>query len=193
MKSKRKPIALKVGNVTVKIYRVKNRGYDSFQVADYSTGKRKLESFASEREARDVANAIAVKVAKLDGAVLTLSSNDRLAYLRALELLKPTGVPLELAAAYFTEAQTKLAGRSLNEAVEYFLKRNPSAMPRKTVSEIFTEFLIAKQADGVSAVYLKDATLDFQDGLTGSGFRIVNPNAARTCGCGTSFEPAQPA
>jgi iron-sulfur cluster assembly protein len=47
--------------------------------------------------------------------------------------------------------------------------------------------------DRESAVYLKDATLDFQDGLTGSGFRIVNPNAARTCGCGTSFEPAQPA
>ena len=71
MKSMHKPIAVKVGNVTVKIYRVKNRGYDSFQVADYSTGKRKLESFASEREARDVANTIAVKVAKLDGAVLT--------------------------------------------------------------------------------------------------------------------------
>ena len=169
MKSKHKPIAVKVGNVTVKIYRVKNRGYDSFQVADYSTGKRKLESFASEREARDAANTIAVKVAKLDGAVLTLSSNDRLAYLRALELLKPTGVPLELAAAYFTEAQTKLAGRSLNEAVEYFLKRNPSAMPRKTVSEIFTEFLIAKQADGVSAVYLKD--LKFRVGKFAEAFQ----------------------
>ncbi len=47
--------------------------------------------------------------------------------------------------------------------------------------------------DQESADYLKDATLDFQDGLTGSGFRIVNPNAARTCGCGTSFEPARPA
>lgn len=47
--------------------------------------------------------------------------------------------------------------------------------------------------DQESATYLKGATLDFQDGLTGSGFRIVNPNAARTCGCGTSFEPAQPA
>ncbi len=47
--------------------------------------------------------------------------------------------------------------------------------------------------DQESAEYLKDATLDFQDGLTGAGFRIVNPNAARTCGCGTSFEPAHPA
>lgn len=47
--------------------------------------------------------------------------------------------------------------------------------------------------DAESAAFLRDATLDFEDGLTGAGFRIVNPNAARTCGCGTSFEPARPA
>lgn len=47
--------------------------------------------------------------------------------------------------------------------------------------------------DAESADYLRDATLDFEEGLTGAGFRIVNPNAARTCGCGTSFEPARPA
>jgi len=45
--------------------------------------------------------------------------------------------------------------------------------------------------DPESASYLQDATLDFHDGLTGAGFQIVNPNAARTCGCGTSFEPAK--
>jgi len=44
--------------------------------------------------------------------------------------------------------------------------------------------------DPESAGFLRDATLDFAGGLTGAGFRIVNPNAARTCGCGTSFEPA---
>jgi iron-sulfur cluster assembly accessory protein len=47
--------------------------------------------------------------------------------------------------------------------------------------------------DNESAPYLKDATLDFHDGLTGAGFHIVNPNAARTCGCGSSFEAARPA
>ena len=46
--------------------------------------------------------------------------------------------------------------------------------------------------DPESADFLRDATLDFEDGLTGAGFRIVNPNAARTCGCGTSFEPVRP-
>ena len=49
------------------------------------------------------------------------------------------------------------------------------------------EFLI----DNESAGYLRGATLDFRDGLTASGFQIVNPNASRTCGCGTSFEAAK--
>lgn len=47
--------------------------------------------------------------------------------------------------------------------------------------------------DAGSAPFLDGATLDFHGGLTGAGFQIVNPNAARTCGCGTSFEPARPA
>src|SRR3954469_18572087 len=51
------------------------------------------------------------------------------------------------------------------------------------------EFLV----DAESAAYLDGATLDFRDGLTGVGFHIVNPNAARTCGCGTSFEANRPA
>lgn len=44
--------------------------------------------------------------------------------------------------------------------------------------------------DGPSLDHLDDCTLDHEDGLTGSGFRIINPRAARSCGCGTSFEPA---
>ncbi len=47
--------------------------------------------------------------------------------------------------------------------------------------------------DAESAALLQGATLDFRDGLTGVGFHIVNPNASRTCGCGSSFEPARPA
>ena len=45
--------------------------------------------------------------------------------------------------------------------------------------------------DNESAPYLRGSTLDFRDGLTGTGFQIVNPNASRTCGCGTSFEVTQ--
>jgi iron-sulfur cluster assembly accessory protein len=61
---------------------------------------------------------------------------------------------------------------------------------RKADDTVVEQDGVALFVDGESAFYLHDATLDFQDGLTGAGFRIVNPNATRTCGCGTSFEAA---
>ena len=36
-------------------------------------------------------------------------------------------------------------------------------------------------------VFLAGTVLDFSDGLNGKGFEFQNPNANRTCGCGTSF------
>ena len=47
--------------------------------------------------------------------------------------------------------------------------------------------------DRESVPYLRGATLDFSGGLTGAGFKVVNPNASRTCGCGSSFETAKSA
>jgi len=41
--------------------------------------------------------------------------------------------------------------------------------------------------DPASAQLLDGATLDYKDGLDQSGFAITNPNATRTCGCGSSF------
>lgn len=60
------------------------------------------------------------------------------------------------------------------------------------------DFVAAKDGvqffvDAESAGYLEGATLDFHEGLTGVGFHIVNPNASRTCGCGSSFEVARSA
>ena len=41
--------------------------------------------------------------------------------------------------------------------------------------------------DAESAAYLADTTLDYVDGLNESGFKILNPSAKSTCGCGESF------
>ncbi len=41
--------------------------------------------------------------------------------------------------------------------------------------------------DEKSALYLMGTTLDFVDTLNESGFKMVNPNAKNTCGCGESF------
>jgi iron-sulfur cluster assembly protein len=47
--------------------------------------------------------------------------------------------------------------------------------------------------DPYSAPYLKGATIDFLNGLAESGFKIDNPNAAASCGCGHSFTVADEA
>jgi iron-sulfur cluster assembly protein len=41
--------------------------------------------------------------------------------------------------------------------------------------------------DAKSFLYLTGTELDFSDGLNGTGFTFTNPNAKRTCGCGSSF------
>jgi len=42
--------------------------------------------------------------------------------------------------------------------------------------------------DASSALYLAGAEIDFTDGLAGSGFKVNNPNATASCGCGHSFK-----
>lgn len=37
------------------------------------------------------------------------------------------------------------------------------------------------------AIYLSGTVIDYQDGLQGRGFTFNNPNAQKTCGCGSSF------
>ena len=45
--------------------------------------------------------------------------------------------------------------------------------------------------DPESFKFLDGCQLDYVESLNDSGFKIENPNAARSCGCGTSFEPTK--
>ena len=51
--------------------------------------------------------------------------------------------------------------------------------------------------DPLSVNYIKGASVDYVEDVMGGGFKIENPNAARSCGCGSSFstedEAAEPA
>ncbi len=42
--------------------------------------------------------------------------------------------------------------------------------------------------DRKSALYLDGTTVDFYDGLEKRGFTFENPNAVKSCGCGSSFQ-----
>lgn len=54
--------------------------------------------------------------------------------------------------------------------------------------DVVTEYgAVRVVVDAASAELLTGSTLDYSDGLQGAGFHISNPNATRTCGCGSSF------
>lgn len=60
----------------------------------------------------------------------------------------------------------------------------------QTVAEGDKEFEINSiklVVDKESLLYLIGMTLDYEGGLNGQGFIFSNPNATKTCGCGSSF------
>ena len=52
---------------------------------------------------------------------------------------------------------------------------------------VFQSNGVTLYVDPISRDYLIGASIDYVDNLMGGGFRIENPNAVSTCGCGSSF------
>lgn len=55
--------------------------------------------------------------------------------------------------------------------------------------EILEKDGVRVMVDPQSLEFLEGCVLDYSDALTDTGFKIHNPSAARSCGCGSSFEP----
>lgn len=66
----------------------------------------------------------------------------------------------------------------------YVLSYDDTPKEKDHVLEIKGEKIVVDQK---SMFYLAGTTLDFSDGLNGKGFIFNNPQATKTCGCGTSF------
>ena len=58
---------------------------------------------------------------------------------------------------------------------------------KKEYDKMFKSNGLTVLCDLKSWLYLKDVEIDYSDDLLNGGFKIKNPNAERTCGCGTSF------
>jgi iron-sulfur cluster assembly protein len=52
---------------------------------------------------------------------------------------------------------------------------------------VFEQHGVQVAVDSRSALFLKGLVIDYVDDLNGSGFSYQNPNAKRSCGCGSSF------
>jgi iron-sulfur cluster assembly protein len=59
--------------------------------------------------------------------------------------------------------------------------------PPASNDKVFEKDGVKVLVDQKSYIFLMGTELDFSDGLNGTGFTFTNPNAKRTCGCGSSF------
>ena len=151
------PLEVKRGNAVVNIYRIKNRGYVEYRLAWYGPdGKRQVKSLSDLQRAKDDAASKVNELSRGEIVSLDLTGENRLAYVRAVEILKPFGVPLEMAAMQFAEASKLLPGVSLVDAAKFYRKRNNLNAPQKTVAECCAEMIAAKRADGLSHRHVKD-------------------------------------
>jgi len=66
----------------------------------------------------------------------------------------------------------------------YIMKFESQAREFDTV---FNEDRVPIYIDAKSLMYLDEIEIDYESDLLNRGFKFNNPNAAKTCGCGTSF------
>jgi iron-sulfur cluster assembly protein len=57
----------------------------------------------------------------------------------------------------------------------------------KQYDSVFEQEGIKLLVDAKSHLYLDGMTIDYKNGLMGGGFEFLNPNAKKSCGCGSSF------
>lgn len=161
MKPQEFPIEVKRGSVTVRIRRVcpsqKYPEHFLFVLDYHEDGKRQRPSFGTLKEARKAAEDSAERLARGDSKTLVLQGNARLEYSRALELLSPLGVTLDVAAAAFAQANSLLNNKgTLVDAVKYYASTHGADMKPIRTAELIEDLIRTREGNNASYTHLKD-------------------------------------
>lgn len=143
------PRGVKAGSIVVKIYRRERAdGSDGFEVADYSNGKRRLRSCANEQAALVEAERIAKLMASGDVEAAMMGNREAASYGRAIELLRPTGIALEIVASHFADAFKILGADKIVAAAEFFKRHAADTIIPRTVPEVVAELIASREKKG---------------------------------------------
>jgi integrase len=150
------PIAIKKGHATVKIYRVKDRDRFNYTVAYSKASGRVKKTFANLAVAKREADKVAHSLAVGDVEALKLTGREKQIYVEAERAIAGTGLPLHSVAHEFARAFDILGGAHVVEAARYYKKHVDSYLPQLGAQEVVDKFYAAKEAEGMSVLYLKD-------------------------------------
>jgi integrase len=149
-----------VGNVIVRIYKrlrptASGKFRTIFEVADYSNGVRRLRGFTDAKEAKRQAEKIATQLAAGESTAATMQNTEAASFGRAIELLRPTGVSIEVAAATFAKCFEILGGDALMDASRFYVSRHKKTTPKR-LPDVIAELLAVKESRGASPRYMDD-------------------------------------
>jgi integrase len=152
---------VQVGSALLRVYLTPSGERQLYTVSYWVDGQRKRQVLPSLEKALAEAKETGRQLNRGDKGSAELSGPERVACQRALQLLAPTGVPIEVAAAEYADAITKLGGRaSLARVVEFYLRRNPVELEGKRVADVIKECLKSKEEDRLSDRYLRQLEYD---------------------------------
>jgi len=165
----KKPETVKVGNAVVRIYRRKKtvkvklksgktvrKKYTVFAVEDYTNGTRRFHDTTKHAKAVATAQRIADQLSTGQTTAASMTNTQAASYGRAVELLRPTGVALEVAAGIFAEAFAIMGSAHHVEAARHWKQTRAAVVTHKTVAEVVTELVQHKKARQKSARYVGD-------------------------------------
>jgi len=135
---------------------------DIFTLAYYEGSKRIRQKFANLEEARQEAETVAIKIGNGDLEALKLKGHDRADYVRSMQKLREWKHDAELnteVSNYVSVMRRLPENVTLKEVVDYYLKRQPTRLPSKTVRDVVDELIESKTKTGKSDVYIKDLRL----------------------------------
>ena len=156
-----KPEQIKVGNVIVKIYQreretTTGKRRTLFEVADYTGGRRRLRGFTDHVAAIKEAEKIARQLSGGDATAAGMKNSEAASYGRAVQLLRPTGAALEMAAGTYAKAFQILGGDAVIEAANFYARHRIDQVKRRRVADVISELIATKEARGKSACYIAD-------------------------------------
>ena len=159
------PRTISIGRTKVRIYRRRlPSGEYGYQVANYASGKRRLDSYADERAALEEARRLVRQLSEHQTIAANLSDEEATAFATARQTLAPLQVELVPATCTLAEClrllhPSGLPGvgglASLLDAVRFYAARR-RVLTRKPIAEVAAELLQVKVARQHAPEYLSD-------------------------------------
>jgi len=155
--SKEWPRQIKHGRATVKVYRRKMpNGNWGFMIANYSSGKRRWNSYPNEAKAIEAAALLARRMGSQQVVAASMTNAEAAAYAAAMDTLEPHSVSLPAAAETLAKClETAGDVSSVLEAVNFWALRN-KPVTRASVSEVVEKMLTVKRNEQSSERHLGD-------------------------------------